>query len=172
MPPISDPILKYKLLGFTLLIALLVLIVPAQDKRSYNVERQDLGTFTKFTFTPDIGEQVLVSGEEIKFGKNKFILGGAANLPMQGIINEEGAIVLSKPGVVYVSQSESPIGVSFRENKCTGLLNDFQTFEPPLITSCADCRGESEYPEYNLCVEEHKTDPDFLLDTWRIYLGN
>jgi hypothetical protein len=38
--------------------------------------------------------------------------------------------------VVYIISGKSPVGVSFRENKCTGYLGQFQQFAPPLDQSC------------------------------------
>ncbi len=39
-------------------------------------------------------------------------------------------------GVVIVSSATSPVGVSFRENACTGYLGQFQEFNPPLQDDC------------------------------------
>ncbi len=152
--------LKYKLVGSAILIIILALAIKLQiSNQDYRVETEKLENITKLTITPKPG---------------KFFVSNwwASSLPMQGQINENNLVVLTEPGIIYLINHESPMGVSFRENKCTGLLSHFQTFDPPLSPFCQNCRGESEYPEYNVCVAEHKTDPDFFLDIWHIYLGN
>ena len=47
-----------------------------------------------------------------------------------------GPIVLKAGDTVTISSGRSPIGTSFRENKCTGYLSQFQTFTPNLQEEC------------------------------------
>ncbi len=45
--------------------------------------------------------------------------------------------VLLAPGsLAILATAASPIGVSFRENSCTGYLQQFQSFSPPLAREC------------------------------------
>jgi hypothetical protein len=45
--------------------------------------------------------------------------------------------VVLKPGdLALVTSSASPVGVSFRENMCSGYLQQFQSFSPPLADEC------------------------------------
>lgn len=57
-------------------------------------------------------------------------------VPANGIVNAAQDIVLS-PGerAIFIS-GQSPIGASFRDNKCIGFFSTFQTFSPPLPQNC------------------------------------
>lgn len=68
-------------------------------------------------------------GQEVKIGKGSY-------LPFPAKVNSQQIIFL-KPGErAYVVTGESPIGTSFRVNKCTGYFEEFQNFYPPLAKSC------------------------------------
>jgi len=135
-------------------------------------------------------------------------------VPLSGTINATQEIVLSPGMRAIVISGQSPIGASFRENKCIGYFSTFQKFSPALPQNCPTpvselasfyegdvvrdvsctnyvktlsrcqvalsppvtvsqtCQNFSiKYFNYNGCVNAHKNDPDFLGDTWRIYLG-
>lgn len=47
-----------------------------------------------------------------------------------------GPIALDPGGLALVMTAPSPIGVSFRENMCTGYLGQFQNFSPALSEEC------------------------------------
>ncbi len=47
-----------------------------------------------------------------------------------------GSIVMNPGDVAIVSSGRSPVGVSFKENKCTGYLSQFQQFYPDLSQNC------------------------------------
>lgn len=80
---------------------------------------------------------VVVTGWTIKSSSGKTIpIGGAAHIPKQGEISEEGFIALEPGDVLLVSTGRSPIGVSFRENVCSGYTEEFQDFFPPIPLSC------------------------------------
>jgi hypothetical protein len=129
--------------------------------------------YLTISLSPPDNQPVVVTGWNLAGTKYKLTLGNASPLPTQGVINDEVPIVISKQSTIIVSTGHSPIGVSFRENKCTGILGLYQTYTPPLTPSCSDCLDTSisSYPEYNLCVETHRSDPDFFLNTWRLYVG-
>ncbi|MFA5942316.1 MAG: hypothetical protein WC798_01445 [Candidatus Paceibacterota bacterium] len=57
-------------------------------------------------------------------------------IPTSGTINESEDIVLT-PGIrAIVISGSSPIGASFRENKCIGYFSTFQKFSPSLPQNC------------------------------------
>ncbi len=57
-------------------------------------------------------------------------------IPTSGIVNPTQDIVLT-PGVrAILISGRSPIGTSFRENKCIGYLSTFQQFSPSLPQNC------------------------------------
>ena len=74
-------------------------------------------------------------------GKAGTIPKGAA-VPQAGKLNTVNDIVLQPGERAYIISGISPIGVSFRENKCIGYLNTFQTFTPSLPQSCPAPRDE------------------------------
>lgn len=57
-------------------------------------------------------------------------------VPTSGVINAAQDIVLSPGDRAIVISGQSPIGASFRENKCIGYFSTFQNFSPPLPQNC------------------------------------
>lgn len=57
-------------------------------------------------------------------------------LPANGVINAAQSIVLSPGMRAIIVSGQSPIGASFRENKCIGYFGSFQTFYPTLPRTC------------------------------------
>ncbi len=62
-------------------------------------------------------------------------------VPTSGIINEAQPIILKAGDRAIIISGRSPIGASFRENKCIGYFSQFQTFSPSL-PSCPDPSDE------------------------------
>ena len=85
----------------------------------------------------DKTEPVLVSGWTL-LGLG----GGAGRLPkaaspfIGGVVNQEQEVRLAAGQYAIVASGPSPVGISFRENTCTGYLEQLQAFEPPLMNSC------------------------------------
>jgi hypothetical protein len=67
---------------------------------------------------------------------------GAAALYFSNSINSESPIVLSAGDTLYLITGHSPNGASFRLNKCSGYLSQFQSFVPYISTSCPAPRDE------------------------------
>ncbi len=63
-------------------------------------------------------------------------LSNAAHLFWMGAVNTLDPIALSPGHTAFLSTGVSPVGTSFRENKCTGYLAQFQSFAPPLALHC------------------------------------
>ena len=57
-------------------------------------------------------------------------------VPTSGIVNAVQDIVLTPGERALVISGQSPIGASFRENKCIGYFSSFQQFSPPLPQNC------------------------------------
>ncbi len=122
---------------------------------------------------PSGGNAISLTGIRISDGKIEITLGSGVALFEQGQINAQTPIVITRASNIVISSGRSPLGVSFRENKCTGLLSTFQEFTLPLTPACADCVEKKEgYPDYNACVKDHMSDSDFFGDLWRIYIGS
>lgn len=64
-------------------------------------------------------------------------------LPRRGV-NQTSPITLQPGDRATVSTGDSPIGVSFRENRCVGYFGSQQTFYPSLMTSCPSPLDEFE----------------------------
>ncbi len=60
---------------------------------------------------------------------------------MLGVVNSVQAISLEPGASIIVTSGSSPVGTSFRENVCTGYLNELQTFTPELQTQCPSPYG-------------------------------
>ncbi len=57
-------------------------------------------------------------------------------VPTSGIINAIQNVVLSPGDRALIVSGQSPIGASFRENKCIGYFSTFQQFYPSLPQTC------------------------------------
>lgn len=155
----------------------------------------------------DITGWRVVSGAS---GRGARIPEGAALL-RSGRLSDTGRIVLEPGDEAYIITGESPNGVSFKENKCSGYFARRQEYAPPLQLRCPSAASEfdahytgnelrddrcyyrmqatplcetpsdnnvsnacialiDDYLTYNGCVAKHRSDSDFDLKTWRIYL--
>jgi hypothetical protein len=90
---------------------------------------------------------------------NAAIVPKGTELPTSGVVSAAQDIVLT-PGMqaIFIS-SQSPIGASFRENKCIGYFSTFQTFSPSLPQNCPMPSDElatlygTGYIRDDLCIE-------------------
>lgn len=57
-------------------------------------------------------------------------------VPTSGIVNASDNIVLTSGTRAMIISGRSPIGASFRENKCIGYFSSFQHFSPQLSQNC------------------------------------
>src|SRR3989344_6552232 len=57
-------------------------------------------------------------------------------IPISGTINAAENIILAPGDRAFIISGQSPIGASFRENKCIGYFSTFQTFFPSLPQNC------------------------------------
>ncbi len=80
----------------------------------------------------------------------RVVIPGAAAPFSQGIPNTLGAVALAPGGVAILTSGSSPVGVSFRENTCTGYLQQFQSFTPPLAERCPSPSSLMPLSEQNL----------------------
>ncbi|MES2668450.1 MAG: hypothetical protein V4644_02060 [Patescibacteria group bacterium] len=86
----------------------------------------------------DITGWRLVSGAS---GKSASIPVGAA-LPRGGRVSDTGRIILAPGEEAIVTTGESPKGVSFKENLCTGYFAETQSFNPQLPNRCPSAEAE------------------------------
>lgn len=86
----------------------------------------------------DLSEWTLVSeasGASINIPKG-------TEVPTSGIVNPAQDIVLDPGEQALIISGRSPIGASFRENKCIGYFSSFQTFSPSLPQNCPTAPNE------------------------------
>lgn len=57
-------------------------------------------------------------------------------VPTNGVVNAAQDIVLTPGERAIIISGQSPIGASFRENKCIGYFSTFQKFSPSLPQNC------------------------------------
>jgi len=67
---------------------------------------------------------------------NATIIPKGAEVPAAGAVNAAQDIVLSPGERAIIISGQSPIGASFRENKCIGYYSTFQHFSPSLPQNC------------------------------------
>ncbi len=63
-------------------------------------------------------------------------------VPTSGVVNATQDIVLQPGDRAVIATGKSPVGASFRENKCIGYFSNFQTFSPPLPQACPIASNE------------------------------
>jgi hypothetical protein len=89
-------------------------------------------------------DNILITGWQLEslVTKKRVTIGGGAPLFRSGIINSEPAIFLAPREEAVISTGRSPVGASFRINKCTGYFEQFQDFSPRLSLSCPSATDE------------------------------
>ena len=70
-----------------------------------------------------------------------FNIPGGVRVYQLGEVNTAEDIILAPGEKVVIGSGVSPVGVSFRENMCTGYLGSVQNFEPRLNTLCPSPRS-------------------------------
>lgn len=83
-------------------------------------------------------EKISITGWKLEsiISKKQIAIGGAVEVYRSGVVNSEPALRLAPGETVIIATGRSPIGASFRTNKCTGYLEQFQDFSPKLSKQC------------------------------------
>ncbi len=87
--------------------------------------------------------QSLVSGVRVPLPE-------AAGIFELGAIQTTEAASLAPGEVAVIASGQSPVGSSFRENICSGYLEQFQPFTPPIEKTCPSPREEMPVTAENL----------------------
>lgn len=86
------------------------------------------------------------------------VIGKAALLPYPSQSGIESNVILQQGDRVYLTKGFSPIGISFRTNKCTGYFEQDRIFYPSLSLDCPLPKDErlptfsSDYDSNDLCL--------------------
>ena len=83
-------------------------------------------------------EKISITGWmlESMVSKKQVTIGGATEVFISGLVNSETPLKLAPGETVVISTGLSPIGASFKINKCSGYLEQFQDFFPELSKKC------------------------------------
>lgn len=107
------------------------------------------------------GVPISISGWSVSSdatGKTASIPKGT-EIPISGVVNADQDIVLTSGVRAILISGQSPIGASFRENKCIGYFSNFQKFSPSLPQNCPDPSDElasfygAGYIRDTFCIE-------------------
>lgn len=172
--------------------------------------------YVEIAVAQNAGVPVNISGWQLTsdVAGNSARIPKGTEVPTSGTVNAAQDIVLTPGERALIISGQSPIGASFRENKCIGYFSTFQQFSPPLPQNCPAPSDELtalyggnivrdpvcveyvnklsrcqvmlsppvtisdacqsfliKYLNYNGCADAHRSDPNFMGDTWHIYLG-
>ncbi len=102
--------------------------------RATKADQEYVTISTKSTLPPgtlitDMTLKSVVSGEVLTIPKG-------VGLPFANQINQADPIYINPGQKIYVVSGISPLGYSFRINKCTGYFEQFQNFYPMLPLTC------------------------------------
>lgn len=102
--------------------------------------------YLQFSLSQNAPFPVSISGWKLyseATGHSAIIPSGTKTMT-SGAVNPPEYITLAPGERAIVTSGRSPVGASFRENKCTGFLNTYQQFYPPLPRNCPDPAQELE----------------------------
>lgn len=96
------------------------------------------GQYVELRAEPSLTAPIRISGWSLESALSgvRAYIPQATNTFLQSRINPVVDVVLPPSGSAVVLTGISPVGVSFRENKCTGYLGTLQPFVPPLRQAC------------------------------------
>lgn len=94
--------------------------------------------YIEIDVTQNANMPVDLSGWTLESGAtgNAITIPQGTELPTSGIVNAAQDIILTPGQRALVISGQSPIGASFRENKCIGYFSTFQKFSPSLPQNC------------------------------------
>ncbi len=111
-----------------------VSILDYYGARSSNPQQEYLVLYANRTNTAPIS----ISGWQLHSRRTArtVSIGGGIETALIGQPTSPTLVMLAPGHSAVISTGRSPVGISFRENKCTGYLSQFQTFTPTLARKC------------------------------------
>ncbi len=124
-PNPADSIIKNKLI-----ITQVSRVYAENDspEKEYITLQSDQQNNTKIAIT-GLTVKSMITGAEYK-------IGGGSEVYYRNVLNAENGVFLSPGDTAYIVTGSSPLGVSFKENMCSGYLEQYQKFDPTLQKSC------------------------------------
>ena len=100
--------------------------------------------YIQISVAQDAGVPVDLTGWKLESDStgNAVTIPQGTEIPTSGIVNAAQDIVLTPGEKALIISGQSPIGASFRENKCIGYFSTFQSFSPPLPQNCPEPSDE------------------------------
>jgi len=94
--------------------------------------------YVELYVTQDAGTPVNISGWTLMSDTtgNRVAIPRGTEVPVSGVVNASQDIVITPGKRAILISGQSPIGASFRENKCIGYFSTFQQFYPSLPQNC------------------------------------
>lgn len=126
-----------------------VRFIPAYSNTSGNIAQEEfvvLESSTENTAPVSITSWSLQSA----LTGVRVALPDAAELLRGGHVNNATGVSLNPGATAVITSGQSPVGISFRENVCTGYIAQFQPFYPPLSLQCPTPSSELPLTAYNL----------------------
>jgi len=122
--------------------------------------------YIKLYVAQNAGVPVDISGWTISSdaSNNSVTIPKGTEVPSSGTINAAQDILINPGTNVLLISGQSPIGASFKENKCIGYFSNFQKFYPNLPQNCPTPSDDlsSFYPDYirdSACIDYVKNLP-------------
>lgn len=90
------------------------------------------------TIAQNAGVPIVISGWSLLSDAtgNTALIPKGTEIPISGVVNADQDIALTPGSRAILMSGQSPIGASFRENKCIGYFSNFQKFSPSLPQNC------------------------------------
>lgn len=123
----------------------LTLRASAQNKKAINI--------TGLSFKPRSGY--------------KFVIPQGIDLYLPGTTQRAANIELLPGEYAYIHTGRPPLGVSFKENICSHLMQPMVVYPKPLLPHTLRYDGKN----YIDCVYTMKGSPEFWKPIWHVYLG-
>ncbi len=118
-----------------------VFIGDVTNAKESNINNEFIELVASRTNTDDIN----ISGWKLRNSLGKeFIITKAVKINYSGKLNTEEDIKVAPGERVIIISGFSPVGTSFKVNKCSGYLEQFQDFTPPLAQNCPNPQEDAK----------------------------
>lgn len=100
--------------------------------------------YVEVSVAQNASQAVKITGWTLLSGAtdNAELIPKGTRVPTSGVVNAGEDIILAPGDRAYIISGKSPVGASFRENKCIGYFASFQQFSPNLPQNCPAAANE------------------------------
>ncbi|MEK7587185.1 MAG: hypothetical protein AAB453_04945 [Patescibacteria group bacterium] len=158
---------KEKLIDWALVIVFvgLIFLLGNKPQSPVIIEWSNTGDYLTIKLANEITTPLKLSGLKLEFEKKQIVIPDGAPTFISGQVNNLEPIWLALKEKIIINLGWSPVGVSFKENLCSGYLAETQSFIPKFNDACprqsppAGC--EAEFDSIPKCVSPIKINRDF-----------